>query len=92
MACGDKDVILDPAPGSRIFSDCGKSQSFSVSSTNYSGVCALEIKGISGQVEIPLRLEGGRYVPLLVAADCEPTGDLCIMQRRGMQESYPSFW
>ena len=46
------------------------------------GIDAVALSGLSGQVEIPLRLAGGRFMPLLVAAVGASQGALRITQRR----------
>jgi hypothetical protein len=46
----------------------------------------MELTGPRGEIEIPLRLAGGQFVPLLVAVTGPATGDLRIAQRRGDSE------
>jgi hypothetical protein len=49
----------------------------------HQGLDAVELRGLRGRLELPLRLAGAEYVPLLVAVDGDATGDLGITQRRG---------
>jgi len=49
----------------------------------YQDVDPVEIKGLRGQIEIPMRLSAGRFVPLLVAVIGPGIDDLRITQRRG---------
>jgi subtilisin family serine protease len=84
IECGDSSVTIEMLPGTRIPSyACGEAELFAVASVRHHGIEAVEISNLADEVEIPLRLDGGLYVPLLVAVDGKPLGDLRITQRRG---------
>jgi hypothetical protein len=86
VPCGDCSVVIEVAPGTRVLSGCGTLGKVVVSKVLHRGLEAVELTGLSGQaglIEIPLRLAGARFVPLLVAATGTPAGDLRITQRRG---------
>ena len=52
---------------------------------------AVEIRGLRGQIEIPLGLAGGRYALLMAAVVGAATGDLWITQRRGDGQLSPGY-
>jgi hypothetical protein len=49
----------------------------------HDGLEAVEIRGLRGRLELPMRLDGGEFAPLLVAVTGGGTGDLWVSQRRG---------
>jgi subtilisin family serine protease len=84
MECGICKIVIEAAPGSRIFTnDCYSSSQVTAQMVKHQGLNSIEIKGLSGRMEIPLRLSGGQFAPLLVAITGPATGDLRILQRRG---------
>ena len=84
LECGDCDVLIEAAPGSRILSACSsRGDMLSTSWVQHRGLEALEIRGLRGRLELPLRLGGGEYVPLLAAVTGGGRGDLTLTQRRG---------
>lgn len=84
VECGPCDTVIEAAPGSRIFSGtCGTASSINIGEVKHQEADAVEIRGLRGQLEIPLRLSGGQFVPLLVAVTGPGVGDLRISQRRG---------
>jgi hypothetical protein len=44
---------------------------------------SVEIRNLRGRLEIPMRIDGGRFTPLLAALVGEASGDLVVTQRRG---------
>lgn len=58
------------------------SKTATTGSVQHHGLDAVEIKGLRGQIEIPVRLSGGQFVPILVAVTGPGSGDLHITQRR----------
>lgn len=83
--CGDCDVVMELAPGSRVVNSCkdvGDAARPSIVEAVHQGLPAVEIRNLRGRVEIPMRIEGGRFVPLLAAIVGDATGDLLITQRR----------
>ena len=84
VECGPCDTVIEAAPGSRIFTgDCGPSRPITTGLVKHQDLDAVEIRGLRGQIEVPMRLSGGQFVPLLVAVIGPGTGDLRITQRRG---------
>ncbi len=85
FACGSCEVVIEAAPGSRILSDagCKSSGQTEIIETIHQGIPAVELRNLSGRLEIPMRLGGGDFTPVLVALVGESTGDLYITQRRG---------
>lgn len=84
VSCGDCDVVIEAAPGTRIVSSCEDGEtSPSTHWVKHRGVEALEIRGLRGRLELPLRLAGGAFAPFLVAVTGGGTGDLYLTQRRG---------
>ncbi len=84
VECGPCDMVIEAAPGSRIFaSSCGPASVITSEMVKHQDLDAVEIQGLRGQMEIPLRLSGGQFVPLLVAITGPGVGDLRITQRRG---------
>jgi subtilisin family serine protease len=84
VECGRCDTVIEAAPGSRIFtSGSGLSKPITTGLVTHQDLDAVEIKGLRGQIEIPMRLSGGQFVPFLVAVTGPGTGDLRITQRRG---------
>jgi hypothetical protein len=84
VECGPCDTVIEVAPGSRIFTDSCKTEGHvSVDIVKHQDLDAVEIRGLHGQMEIPVRLPGGQFVPLLVAITGLGAGDLRITQRRG---------
>jgi hypothetical protein len=84
VECGPCDTVIEAAPGSRIFTcGCGLSRPVTTGVVKHQGLDAVEIQGLRGQIEIPMRLSGGQFVPLLVAVTGPGAGDLRITQRRG---------
>lgn len=82
IRCGGCEVVIEAAPGTRVGGGCGgDGERPKLVAGKHQGIDTLEIHGLRGSLEIPLRLEAGQYVPLLVAAAGE--GDLRITQRRG---------
>ncbi|MBL8345284.1 MAG: S8 family serine peptidase [Rubrivivax sp.] len=83
VGCRDCNVVIEAAPGSRVLTaPCGPAR-FKAGWVKHRGIDAVELSGLAGQVEIPLRLAGGRFMPLLVAATGAARGTLRITQRRG---------
>jgi len=81
---GPYDIVIEAAPGSRIFTGgYGPVSPISTGLVQHQDLNAVEIRGLRGQMEIPLRLSGGQFVLLLVAVTGPGTGDLQITQRRG---------
>lgn len=84
VECGPCDTVIEAAPGSRIFTGgCGVSRPITTNLVKHQGLDAVEITGLRGQIEVPMRLGGGQFVPLLVAVTGQGSGDLRITQRRG---------
>ncbi|MBA3493390.1 MAG: hypothetical protein H0T87_04510 [Gammaproteobacteria bacterium] len=84
VECGPCDTVIEAAPGSRIFTGgCGLAGPIATGLVKHQDLDAVEIKGLRGQIEIPLRLSGRQFVPLLVAVTGPGIGDLRITQRRG---------
>lgn len=84
LECGPCDTVIEAAPGSRIFTgSCGFAAPITTGLVKHQDLDAVEIKGLRGQIEIPMRLSGGQFVPILVAVTGPGTGDLRITQRRG---------
>jgi len=84
VACGACEVVIEAAPGSRILSSCGGDDDGpSTAWVKHEGLEVLEIRGLRGRVELPLRLAGGEFAPLLVAVVGGGAGDLHVSQRRG---------
>jgi hypothetical protein len=84
VECGPCDVRIEAAPGSRIFSgDCVPDRKIRSQVVQHDGLEAVEIQGLRGRLEIPMRLDGRVFAPLLVAVTGPGTGDLVITQRRG---------
>lgn len=84
LECGPCDTVIEVAPGSRIFTgSCGFAAPITTGLVKHQDLDAVEIKGLRGQIEIPMRLSGGQFVPILVAVTGPGTGDLRITQRRG---------
>jgi subtilisin family serine protease len=84
VECGPCDIVIEAMPGSRIFSGgCGTATPITTRAAKHQDLDAVEIQGLCGQLEIPLRLTGGQFVPLLVAVTGPGVGDLRISQRRG---------
>lgn len=82
--CGRCRVLIEAAPGSRVFSgDCQPARPIGVQLVEHDGLDAVEIQGLRGKIEIPMRLEGGEFTPLLVAVTGPGVGDLWVSQRRG---------
>lgn len=82
--CGPCEVVVEAAPGSRILTGCdGGPGPLRIDETVHQKLRAVEIRNLRGRVEIPLRIDGGRFVPLLVAVLGDASGDLVITQRRG---------
>ncbi len=83
VKCGDGHVLIEAAPGTRVLGRCGSSTGFKARWIRHRGVDAVELQGLAGQIEIPLRLAGGRFLPMGVAASGPAVGELRITQRRG---------
>lgn len=84
VECGPCDTVIEAAPGSRIFTGgCGVTRPVTTGVVKHQGLDAVEIQGLRGQIEVPMRLAGGQFVPLLVAVTGPGSGDLRITQRRG---------
>ena len=84
VECGSCDTVIEAAAGSRIFTCGGRPATpVKVNFIKHQNLEAVEIVGLQGQIEIPLRLAGGQFVPLLVAVTGEASGDLRLAQRRG---------
>lgn len=83
--CGSCEVVIEAAPGSRILGDagCKSSGPTEINETMHQGIPAVELRNLSGRLEIPMRLSGGSFTPLLVALVGDSTGDLYLTQRRG---------
>lgn len=82
--CGPCESYVEVAPGSRILSkECRSHQPIRVNLVKHYGADAVDFQGLRGQIEIPLRLREGQFVPLLVAVVGPGIGDLRITQRRG---------
>jgi subtilisin family serine protease len=83
VRCGRCVVRIEAAPGSRVFSgDCDEDP-VRVQVVKHDGLEAVEIRGLRGRLELPMRLDGGEFAPLLVAVTGGGTGDLWVSQRRG---------
>ncbi|WP_429885832.1 S8 family serine peptidase [Geoalkalibacter halelectricus] len=84
VECGPCDTVIEVAPGSRIFT-CGTrpAEPVKVNFVKHQNLEAVELIGLRGQIEIPLRLAGNQFVPLLVAVTGPANGDLHLAQRRG---------
>ncbi|PWF42039.1 S8 family serine peptidase [Massilia glaciei] len=81
---GSCDTVIEAAPGTRVFSGgCGGSGVVSTCVVKHQDIETVEIKGLRGRIEIPMRLAGGQFVPLLVAVTGPGLGDLEVTQRRG---------
>jgi subtilisin family serine protease len=92
---GDCSVVIEAAPGSRVLCDCAPRRPPGAAWVEHHGLPAIELTGLAGQIEIPLRLAGARFATLLVAATGEAKGDLRITQRRGdgaMSAGYGIRW
>ena len=84
VECGACDTVIEAAPGSRILTGaCASSRALRVGVVKHQGLESVELQGLRGQIEIPMRLPGGTFVPLLVAITGPGRGDLRITQRRG---------
>jgi hypothetical protein len=84
IACDPCDTIIEAAPGTRVFTcGCTVSKPASVRYVKHQDLDAVEIMGLSGQIEVPVRLSEGQFVPLLVSISGPASGDLRITQRRG---------
>jgi hypothetical protein len=83
--CGPCEVVIEVAPGSRILTGGGggAGRPPEISSATHQGLAAVEVRNLRGRVEIPMRVDGGRFVPLLAAVVGDATGDLYVTQRRG---------
>lgn len=84
VECGRCEIVIEAAPGSRIFTGCKPAETqLSAKLVKHQDIDAIEIAGLRGRLEIPLRLAGGQFLPLLVAVAGGASGDLTITQRRG---------
>jgi hypothetical protein len=84
VECGRCEIVIEAAPGSRIFTGCKPAETqLSAKLVKHQDIDAIEIAGLRGRLEIPLRLAGGQFLPLLVAVAGGAEGDLTITQRRG---------
>ena len=83
MGNGRLGSLLEAAPGSRIAAPFDQRSGFDVSFGSYKGVPVVELSNLREEIELPIRLEAGQFVPLLVSVDGEPGGDLRLTQRRG---------
>jgi len=84
LECGPCDIVIEAAPGSRIFTgNYSAASPVTAGFVNHQNLDSVEIKGLRSQIEIPMRLSGNQFVPLLVAVTGKGTGDLRITQRRG---------
>lgn len=83
--CGGCVVVVEAAPGSRILTGCGSEAHgpARIVEAVHQGIPAVEIRNLAGRLEIPMRLEGGAFTPLLAAVVGEARGDLYLTQRRG---------
>jgi hypothetical protein len=83
--CGPCEVVIEAAPGSRILSrrDGKASGPLEILETVHQGIQTVELRNLTGRLELPMRLDGGRFAPILVALAGDATGDLHITQRRG---------
>ncbi len=79
---GRSRALLELARGSRI-AMVDRRDGFGVSFGRMDGVPVVELSDLQTELELPIRLEAGRFVPLLVSVGGEPAGDLRITQRRG---------
>jgi subtilisin family serine protease len=92
VECGSCDIVIEAAPGTRILTgNCAKSEPLTVGWVKQQNLAAIEIRGLRGQIEIPLRLAGGQFAPLLAAVSGPAIGDLHITQRRGDGEVSPGY-
>ena len=66
----------------RLFNFAGWFSKPTTGIVKHHGLDAVEIKGLRGQIEIPMHLAGGQFVPMLVAVTGPGSGDLHITQRR----------
>lgn len=84
--CDGCEVVVEAAPGSRVLNVChgeeGRS-SPTVVAASHQDISVVELRNLRGRVEIPMRLEGGRFLPLLAAIVGDAAGDLLLTQRRG---------
>lgn len=82
--CGSCEVTVEVAPGSRILSRCnGTRKPVEILEAVHQELQSVEIRNLRGRVEIPMRIDGGRFVPLLAAVVGDASGDLMVTQRRG---------
>jgi subtilisin family serine protease len=78
-----------------VWSDINQDKTFSASMIKHKGIDAIKIKGILKQIEIPLKLRGEQFIPLIISIEGQPIGDLYITQRRGdeqLSEGYGINW
>jgi hypothetical protein len=84
VECGECNVVIEAAPESRIFSGgCEPTSPVTTTVVRQPGVYIMEIRGLRGQIELPMRLAGGQFVPLFASVVGPGLGDLRITQRRG---------
>ncbi len=84
LRCGECDFVIEAAPKSRIVSPCRHGQgSGNLRQVTHDGLEALELRDLRGRIELPMRIAGERFVPLLIAVLGDGQGDLHVTQRRG---------
>jgi hypothetical protein len=91
MECGPCSTVIEVAPGSTIRCAWAPSGPIQAGIVKHQDVETVEIRGLRGQIEIPMHLSGSQFVPLLVAVTGPGTGDLRISQRRGDGEVSAGF-
>lgn len=84
IVCGPCETVIEAAPGSRILTCGGRpGEPAKVNFIKHQNLEAVELVGLRGRIEVPMRLAGNQYVPLLVAVSGPAEGDLQLAQRRG---------
>jgi hypothetical protein len=61
----------------------------------HKGIESIKIKCILKQIEIPVKLTGEQFIPLIMSIEGKPIGNLYITQRRGdgqLSEGYGINW
>lgn len=77
-------TVIEVAAGSRILGgESVAAEQIGVRIVLHQDLETVEITGLRGRLEVPMRLADAQYVPLLVAVTGQQTGDLHLTQRRG---------
>jgi subtilisin family serine protease len=82
VRCGDCDVVVVAAAGSRVISSSEEDRELEIAEVTHRGIACVEVRGLSGRLEVPLMLPPERYVLLVASLGGEARGDLRITQRR----------